>query len=230
MRSQHGSQDVVGRAAVRHPVPHRLVDGVLESTASRRDGDDPRAQQPHPHHVQRLAGHVLLPHVDYALQIQQCRHRGAGHAMLPRPGLGDDPPLPHPPRQQCLSHGVVDLVGAGMVQVFPLEVNPCASQGFFQLLGTGERGGTSDVVPEEPVQFRLKGRIDATILISLLQLQQGGHERLGDIPAAVAPIPPPSVRARPHAALPSTATRNASMRRRSFTPGRDSIPELTSTA
>src|SRR5206468_2002925 len=97
----------------------------------------------------------------------------------------------------CLSHGVVDLVGAGVVQVFPLEVNPCASQGFFQLLGTGERGGTSDVVPEEPVQFRLKGRIDATILISLLQLQQGGHERLGDIPPArmiLRPAIPPWIR------------------------------------
>ena len=43
--------------------------------------------------------------------------------MLPRAGLGDDPLLAHPPRQQPLPQRIVDLVRSGMQQVFALQIN-----------------------------------------------------------------------------------------------------------
>ena len=47
MRPEHGAEQVVGVADVRHPVAHRLVDGVLQRAAAGVDADGPRAEQPH---------------------------------------------------------------------------------------------------------------------------------------------------------------------------------------
>jgi len=43
--------------------------------------------------------------------------------MLARAGLGDDARLAHPFREKDLPHRVVDLVRAGVEQVFTLEIN-----------------------------------------------------------------------------------------------------------
>jgi hypothetical protein len=43
--------------------------------------------------------------------------------MLAGASLGNDPPLAHAHRQQHLAKGVVDLVGAGVVEIFPFEVD-----------------------------------------------------------------------------------------------------------
>ena len=47
--------------------------------------------------------------------------------MLAGARLGDHPLLAHAHRQQRLAHGVVDLVGTGMVQVLALQINPGAT-------------------------------------------------------------------------------------------------------
>ena len=46
--------------------------------------------------------------------------------MLTGAGLGDDPSLAHPLREYSLAERVVDLVGAGVQQVFALEVDALA--------------------------------------------------------------------------------------------------------
>ena len=58
-------------------------------------GRDLGAEQAHAIHVDRLAPHVLLAHVDDALQPEHRAHRGRGDAVLAGAGLGDDPPLAH---------------------------------------------------------------------------------------------------------------------------------------
>jgi hypothetical protein len=55
-------------------------------------------------------------------------HRGRGHAVLPRPGLGDDAALAHAAREQHLPDRVVDLVRAGVVEVLALEPHRRAHQ------------------------------------------------------------------------------------------------------
>jgi hypothetical protein len=48
---------------------------------------------------------------------------GRRDAVLARAGLGDDARLAHAAGEQRLPDGVVDLVRAGVVQVFALEVD-----------------------------------------------------------------------------------------------------------
>ena len=75
-----------------------------------------------------LPPHVLLAHVDHALEAQQRADRGGRHAVLAGAGLGDDAPLAHAPRKQTLAQAVVDLVRAGVQQILALEVDPRAAQ------------------------------------------------------------------------------------------------------
>lgn len=50
-------------------------------------------------------------------------HTHRGHAVLPRPRLCDDALLAHALGQQRLPQGVVDFVGACVVQVLALQVD-----------------------------------------------------------------------------------------------------------
>ena len=102
-----------------------------------------RAQQAHAEDVQPLPAHVLLAHVDDAFEAEQRAHRGGGHAVLARAGLGDDALLAHAPRQQALAQRVVDLVRAGVQQVFALQVDLRAAQRLAQPLGEVERRRTA---------------------------------------------------------------------------------------
>jgi hypothetical protein len=46
--------------------------------------------------------------------------RGRGDTMLTRTGLSNDAAFAHAPREQNLTEGVVDLVRAGVEEVFAL--------------------------------------------------------------------------------------------------------------
>ena len=87
-----------------------------------RDRADLGAERAHPQHVRPLALDVLGAHVHDARQVEQ-RAGGRGRdAVLAGAGLGDDPGLAEPARQQRLAERVVDLVGAGVGEVLALEV------------------------------------------------------------------------------------------------------------
>ena len=89
---------------------------------------DLSAQQPHAENVQLLASHVLRAHVDDTLEPEQGTDSGSRHAMLSRTGFGDDALFAHALDQQCLAEAVVDLVRAGVQQVFTLQIDLCAAQ------------------------------------------------------------------------------------------------------
>ena len=135
MRAQRRAEQVMRRRDVGHPVAHGLADGVLERAAAARDAHHLGAQQAHAEDVEPLAPHVLLAHVDHALEAEQRADRGGGHAVLAGAGLGDDAPLAHAPRQQRLAQAVVDLVRAGVQQVLALEVDARAAQQFRSAAG-----------------------------------------------------------------------------------------------
>ena len=82
------------------------------------------AQGTHPEHVGRLSPDVLRAHVHDAFEVEE-RTRGRGrHAVLAGAGLGDDPRLAQPSGEQCLAERIVDLVGARVIKVLALEVQP----------------------------------------------------------------------------------------------------------
>ena len=121
MRADHRAETEVGVAHIGHPVPHRLVDGVLERAAPRLDGVHVGTRQLHAEHVQLLARHVDRAHEHGALETHQRGGGGAGDAVLAGAGVGDDALLAHALGQQRLADDVVDLVRAGVVQVLTLE-------------------------------------------------------------------------------------------------------------
>ena len=84
------------------------------------------AEQPHPEDVERLPLHVVDAHVDVARQAEQRADGRRRHAVLAGAGLGDDAPLAHPLREQRLPERVVDLVRAGVREVFALEEHAAA--------------------------------------------------------------------------------------------------------
>ncbi len=110
-------------------------------------------------------------------------------------GLGDDALFAHPLGQQDLADAVVDLVRAGVVQVFALEVDLGAAEVLTQALGVIQRAGATDVVALEVGQLFEKCWIVLGLLILGGQLVDQRHQCFGDELAAEAAEQAPGVRA-----------------------------------
>ena len=98
--------------------------------------------------------------------------------MLARAGLGDEPGLPHPLREQALAQTIVDLVRAGVQQVFALEINPRAAETLGQSTRLKQRRRAAREVFEQAVELGLKLWIASRRLVRLLQLLDWMHQRL----------------------------------------------------
>jgi hypothetical protein len=133
---------------------------------------------------------VLGTHVDHARQAEPRADRGGGDAVLTRAGLGDDPRLAHPHREQDLADAVVDLVRAGVVQFVALEPDLRAhafggglAQSLGQPFGVVERARAADIMFEQIVELRLERRVGLGGAIRLVEFKDERHKRLGDIAA-----------------------------------------------
>ena len=108
--------------------------------------------------------------------------------MLPRTGFGNDPFLAHPQGQQGLAQGIVDLVGTGVVEVFPLQPDAGAAVGAAvvgsETLGLIQRCRPADVVLEQAIELIGEGGIVPGLSRRLLQFCQGWHQGLGHVLAA----------------------------------------------
>src|ERR1035438_2495971 len=109
------------------PVAHGLADGVLEGAAAIGHANHPGAEKPHAKDVEALAAHILFAHVDGAIEAEQSTDGGGGDSMLTGAGFSDDATLAHAFGEEPLAKTVVDLVRAGVEQVFTLDVDLCAS-------------------------------------------------------------------------------------------------------
>ena len=97
--------------------------GVLERARAGRDRNDLRAEQAHAVHIERLTLGVLHAHEHHALHAHESGGGRGRHTVLTGAGLRDQTGLAHLFRQQRLTEHVVDLVGAGVVQILTLEVD-----------------------------------------------------------------------------------------------------------
>ena len=167
----------MGGLHVGHPVADRRRHRLLERPRARLHRAHLGAQQVHPLHVRALAAHVLGAHVHDALEPEQRAGRGAGHAVLARAGLGDHARLAHPPGQQALPEGVVELVRAGVEQVLALEVH-LAAGGRREPRSAVERRGPPGEVAQQPAELLLERGIGARGEPLALELVERGHERL----------------------------------------------------
>ena len=108
----------MGVPHVGHPVANGLVDRVLEGLAAGRDRAHFCAKQAHSQHVRGLTCNIHRTHVNHTFQVQQSASGGSRHAVLPRTGFRHDTALPDATGQQGLPQGVIDLVSAGVGQIF----------------------------------------------------------------------------------------------------------------
>jgi hypothetical protein len=148
------------------------------------DGHHLGAEHAHPGDVQRLAPGVDLAHVDRALQAEQGARGGGGDAVLAGAGLGDDAGLAHPLGQERLAQHVVDLVGAGVVEVLALEEDPGPAGLRGEPRHLGEGAGPAGVVDHQVVQLGGEGGVGLGLLVLRGDLVHGGDQRLRDELAA----------------------------------------------
>ena len=73
--------------------------------------------------------------------------------------------------EQSLAERVVDLVRAGVEQVFALEVDFCAAERFGEALGEVERRGAAGVISEQRVELGLKGGVGLGDFVFALELE-----------------------------------------------------------
>ena len=110
-------------------------------------------------------------------------------AVLPSAGFGDDAPLAHAPRQQALPQRIVDLVRAGMGEVFTLEVYLRAAQRFAETAGMRNRRRAARVGALQVTQIFVKLWISDGVGIGALQFVERRHDCLGHkAPAELAEI------------------------------------------
>jgi hypothetical protein len=114
--------------------------------------------------------------------------------VLARARLGDDAPLPHPPREQDLPERVVDLVRARVREVFALEEDARAAGRFGQARGVEERRRTPRVIFQKRVELGPKVFFTTRRVERRRQLFERGDERLRHEATAVRPPAPALVR------------------------------------
>ena len=142
-------------------------------------------EQLHAEHIRLLAADVFLAHVDDALQAEAGTGRGGGDAVLPGAGFGDHAPLAHPHGEQGLAERVVDLMGAGVVQVFALQIDLGAAVFLAQPLGVIQRRRPADIMPQQIAQFGLKLSIGMDLLVLHGQIVERADQRFRHIAAAI---------------------------------------------
>ena len=119
--------------------------------------------------------------------VKQCAGSCSCHAVLTSAGFGDNPLFAHFLCQQNLSQHVVDLVCAGVVQIFPLQIDLAAAQIFCHPVCVVQHRRSAGIVPEQCPVFFQKFRIIAVFGISCLQLMHCVHNGFRHILSAENP-------------------------------------------
>src|SRR5262249_12317933 len=117
--------------------------------------------------------------------------RGGRHPMLARARFRDDTLLAHAYRQEHLSDRVVDLVGAGVQQVFTFQVDARAATGLGEPPREMERGGPAAEGRQIPPHLGGERRVPKGIGVGGLQLVGRWEERFRHVPPAVGSEPAP---------------------------------------
>ena len=168
-------------ADVGYPVAHCFVDGIFQSARSRVDATNLGAQQPHAKNIQLLAAHILGAHVHDALKSKQRTDGCSRDPVLPGAGFSDHAMLAHAFDQQALTDAVVYFVGAGVQQVFALQINFCAAQLFGQSAREKQRRWPSCVCLQQFVEACLEARVFFRPFVLTFQFFERSHESFRDV-------------------------------------------------
>ncbi len=185
MRAGHRANDVEGVVDVGDPVAHGFVERVLQRLAAAFNRHHGGAQQVHAIDIGALALDVFAAHIDHAFQAIARANRGGGHAVLAGAGFGNHARFAHAFGQHGLAYGVVDLVRAGVVEVFALEVNLRAALLAAHARGMVNGGRAAYKMLEFGMEFGEKFRVMLVFGVSVLELIDRMGQGLRDETAAV---------------------------------------------
>ena len=101
--------------------------------------------------------------------------------MLAGSGFGDQTGFSHFFRQQRLAEHIVDLMGAGVIQILPLQIDPGAAQILGHAFGVIQPGGTARVFAQQFVQFLIEFRIIFVEFVGIFQFNNSVHQGLRDV-------------------------------------------------
>ena len=167
------------------PLAERGGAGILERARAGRNRDDLRAEQAHTVHVERLPLGVLHAHEHHALHAHQGCGRRSRNAVLTGAGFRDQTGLAHLFRQQRLTEHVVDLMGAGVVQILAFEVDLRTAEVAGHMLRKVQARRTACVVVQQLGQLCVECRIVLIVVVGFFQLDDRVHQRFRHILAAV---------------------------------------------
>jgi hypothetical protein len=139
---------------------------VFEPTFHRHHGG---AEQFHAIDVGGLALDVLAAHVHHAFHAVAGGDRRRRHAVLAGAGFGDDARLAHAPGEHGLADAVVNLVGAGVVEVLALEVDLRAAEHLRPAPGVVDRRRAADEMLQLVFVLGTERRIGLRCGVGLLQ-------------------------------------------------------------
>src|SRR5215472_3550446 len=105
--------------------------------------------------------------------------------MLPRAGLGDHARLAQAPREQRLPDAVVDLVRAGVIEIFALQVDLRAAKLLRPAACMVNRARAPDVVLELALELGDEVGIVAIARVLVAQLVERVDQRFRDEHSAV---------------------------------------------
>ena len=149
------------------------------------DGANLGAEEAHTLDVRALAAHVLGAHVDDAVEAEAGADGCGRDAVLARARLGDDPPLAEPLREHRLAERVVQLVRAGVEEIFALQVKPLRGG---EPLCAGERRRPARIGPGEVVELGAERLVGESLGPRARELVERRDQRLGDVAAAVGAV------------------------------------------
>src|SRR5581483_471334 len=159
--------------------------------------------------------HVLLAHVDDAVEAEARAHGRGGDAVLAGARLGDDAVLAEAAREHRLSERVVQLVRPRVQEILALQIDALAGR---EPLRERERRRPARVRRQQVVQLAVECVVGLRRLPAGRELVERRDERLGHVaPAVVAEV---------HRA----ASTNALTFAWSLMPGADSSCDAASTA
>src|SRR5699024_7353499 len=111
-----------------------------------------------------------------------------------RAGLGDHTRLAHPLGEQRLPQHIVDLVGAGVVEILTFQPHPGTTGMFGEPGRFGQQRRTARVTRQQPVELIGERRILACLLVFGRQLVQRPDQRFRHEPPPVGAEVPPGIR------------------------------------
>ena len=172
-------------ADIGDPVAHGFINRLLQRGLAGGHRDDLRAKKAHARDIERLPFHIDRAHIDDALQTGASGHRSRGDAVLARAGLGDDAGLAHALSEEDLAERIIDLVRAGVQQVFAFEVDLRAAELAGQPLGKIKWRGAAGIMVQQRGELRLEAGVFAQAQVLRREIVQRSHERFRHKHAAV---------------------------------------------